>query len=124
MNIVTIKNFIRGVEPRNPNLDQLEPVKRQMELNEKYGFDNTFLLQYDALINPAFSELFTKAPDSRREIGVWIEIVRPLTEKVGIKWRVSSCVYQRREKAAYRRAYGKIPRDLRRIPKNRRFLAS
>lgn len=87
MNIVTIMNFIRGVEPRNPNLDLLEPVKRQMELNEKYGFDNTFLLQYDALINPAFSELFTKAPDSRREIGVWIEIVRPLTEKVGIKWR-------------------------------------
>ena len=87
MNIVTIMNFIRGVEPRNPNLDLLEPVKRQMELNEKYGFDNTFLLQYDALINPTFSELFTKAPDSRREIGVWIEIVRPLTEKVGIKWR-------------------------------------
>ena len=87
MNIVTIMNFIRGVEPRNPNLDLLEPVKRRMELNEKYGFDNTFLLQYDALINPAFSELFTKAPDSRREIGVWIEIVRPLTEKVGIKWR-------------------------------------
>ena len=128
MNIVTIMNFIRGVEPRNPNLDLLEPVKRQMELNEKYGFDNTFLLQYDALINPAFSELFTKAPDSRREIGVWIEIVRPLTEKVGIKWRgrpgYDWDVYQRREKAAYRRAYGKIPRDLRRIPKNRRFMAS
>ncbi len=26
MNLVTIMNFVRGVEPRNPNLDLLEPA--------------------------------------------------------------------------------------------------
>ena len=87
MNIVNIMNFVRGVEPRNPALDLLEPVRQQIALNKKYGFENTFLLQYDALINPAFTDLFTKERDSATELGVWIEIVRPLTEKVGIAWR-------------------------------------
>ena len=54
MNLVTIMNFVRGVEPRNPNLDLLEPVVNQIALNKAYGFDNTFLLQYDALIDPKF----------------------------------------------------------------------
>ena len=27
MNLVTVMNFVRGVEPRNPELDLLEPVK-------------------------------------------------------------------------------------------------
>lgn len=87
MNIVNIMNFVRGVEPRNPNLDLTEPVRHQIELNKQYGFENTFLLQYDAIINPAFSELFLAERDEKTELGVWIEIVRPLVEKVGIAWR-------------------------------------
>ena len=34
MNLVTIMNFVRGVEPRNPNLDLLEPVVNQIALNK------------------------------------------------------------------------------------------
>ncbi len=87
MNIVNIMNFVRGIEPRHPERDLLEPVKNQIALNKRYGFENTFLIQYDAIINPAFSELFIKERDEKTELGVWIEIVRPLAESVGIAWR-------------------------------------
>ncbi len=87
MNIVTVMNFIRGCEPRDPKLDLLEAPIRQNELNKKYGFPNTFLLQYDAIIRPEFADFFKKEKDDNMELGVWIEIVRPLVEKVGIEWR-------------------------------------
>lgn len=87
MNLVTIMNFVRGVEPRNPNLDLLEPVVNQIALNKKYGFDNTFLLQYDALIDPKFRKVFLSERDEHMELGIWFEVVQPLVEKVGIKWR-------------------------------------
>lgn len=87
MNLVTIMNFVRGCEPRDPNMNLIEPVKEQIKLNKKYNFKNTFLIQYDALINPEFTDLFKENSDDNTEFGVWIEIVRPLVEKVGIKWR-------------------------------------
>ena len=87
MNLITIMNFVRGVEPRDPKLDLLEPIVHQIALNKKYGFDNTFLLQYDALIDPKFRDVFLAERDEHMEIGIWFEVVRPLVEKVGIKWR-------------------------------------
>lgn len=87
MKLVNIMNFVRGVEPRNPELDLVKPVVEEIALNKKYGFDNTFLLQYDALIDPRFRDLFLKERDEHMELGVWIEVVRPLVEKVGIAWR-------------------------------------
>lgn len=87
MNIVNIMNFVRGVEPRNPSLDLLAPVLGQIALNKKFGFENTFLLQYDAIIDKKFSDVFLAERDEKTELGVWIEIVRPLVEKVGIAWR-------------------------------------
>lgn len=87
MNIVTIMNFVRGCEPRNPARDLMETVVHQNELQKKYGFPNTFLLQYDALIRPDFVEFFRREKDDNMELGVWIEIMRPLVEKVGIEWR-------------------------------------
>lgn len=87
MNIVNIMNFVRGVEPRNPSLDLLEPVLGQIALNKRFGFENTFLLQYDAIIDKKFSDVFLAERDEKTELGVWIEIVRPLVEKVGIAWR-------------------------------------
>lgn len=47
MNIVTVMNFVRGCEPRNPELDLVLPVKKQMELNNKYGFDYTVSVDGD-----------------------------------------------------------------------------
>lgn len=56
-NIVNIINFIRGVHPRHPERDLTEPVANQIRLAKEYDLKNTFLLQYDALINPIFQQL-------------------------------------------------------------------
>ena len=84
--IVNIINFIRGVEPRE-NIDLLEPVKNQIQLMKKYNFKGTFLLQYDALCDPGFTNILKELDKTRFEIGVWFEIVQPMVEKAGLKWR-------------------------------------
>lgn len=84
--IVNIINFIRDIEPRpGVEVDLLEPVERQIELLLKHDLKGTFLLQYDALIDPKFSSLF-KGLEDRFELGVWFEIVEPLTKKAGLPW--------------------------------------
>ncbi len=87
MNIVSIMNFVRGCEPRDPSKDLIRPVREQIALAKRYDLKNTFLLQYDAIIKPEFSQLFIENADDNTELGIWIEIVRPLVEKVGIEWR-------------------------------------
>ena len=54
MNLV---NFVRGCEPRC-EMDLYTPVKKQMEVNERFGFENTFLLQYDAMQREDIRTLF------------------------------------------------------------------
>lgn len=84
--ILNIVNFIRGCEPR-AEVDLLEPVKQQISLLRKHNLPGTFLFQYDALINPAFLDLFRNTSDLSLELGVWFEIVRPLCEAAGVEWR-------------------------------------
>ena len=72
-NIVNIINFIRGCEPRC-KVDLVKPVIEQKKLLKTYGFRGTFLLQYDALIDPGFQELMLRDNDGN-EVGVWLEIV-------------------------------------------------
>lgn len=84
--IVNIINFIRAVEPRNPELDLLEPVVNQIRLVEEHGLAATWLIQYDALLESRFVDLL-KNLDSMQEIGVWFEIPQQLVEKAGMKWR-------------------------------------
>ena len=86
LNRVNIINFIRGVEPREP-IDLIEPVREQLVLVQKHGLPATWLLQYDALINPAFTDLLKREANASQEIGVWLEMVQPLAEKAGIPWR-------------------------------------
>ncbi len=85
--IINIINFIRGVEPRDPGLDLLEPVTRQVELLEKYSLPGTFLIQYDAMINPSFVNLLKRSSSVANEIGAWFEVVQPLVENAGLEWR-------------------------------------
>jgi hypothetical protein len=82
--IVNIVNFIRAVEPRDPQLDLYEPVREQLALLEKYSIRGTFLLQYDALIDDTFVALLRDTP---HEIGLWLEVVQPLVEDAGLRWR-------------------------------------
>ena len=86
-NIVNIIHFIRWKDARHPERDLLEPLKGQMKLVKQYGFKATFLLQYDALIDPAFSGFVKQEADDSIEVGGWFEIVQQQVEAAGITWR-------------------------------------
>lgn len=85
--VVNIINFIRSKSPDPNTTDLVETVEKEIILNKKYGFDNTFLIQYDALILNEYTDLLLRERDEHMEIGVWFEIAKPLVEKAGLKWR-------------------------------------
>lgn len=88
--IVNIVNFIRLLEPRDAKITEdvlYETVVKQVEMMKKYKLGGTFLLQYDALIEPRYQKLLKSLPDSSFEIGAWWEIPQPLVERAGLKWR-------------------------------------
>ncbi len=85
--IVNIINFIRAVEPRDPNLDLIEPIRRQIELIRAHRLPATWLIQYDALHDPRIVDLLKAELDDQQEIGLWFEVVQPLVEAVGLTWR-------------------------------------
>ena len=83
--IVNIVNFIRDVEPRSPR-DLVEPVREQIALMKKHGLRGTFLLQYDALIDPVYTDMLKALDPGQFEFGVWLEIVEPQCKACGIPW--------------------------------------
>jgi len=85
--IVNIVNFIRACEPRNAALDLVLPVRRQIELARRHGLPTTWLLQYDALIDSRFYRLIRDEAGAADEAGIWFEVVQPLVEHAGLKWR-------------------------------------
>ena len=84
--IVNIINFIRDIEPRM-EMDLVTPVLEQIRLLKQYNLKGTFLLQYDALIDPVYTDLLKALDPNQFEIGVWFETVQPLVEKAGAVWR-------------------------------------
>jgi hypothetical protein len=89
--IVNIINFIRQLEPRNSEKFTEEAlyktVVEQIKQLKKHHLPGTFLLQYDALINPAYQELLKNELEPGSEIGAWWEITQPHVEAAGIEWR-------------------------------------
>ncbi len=88
--IVNIINFIRLLEPRDPAITEdvlYQTVVKQVELMKKYKLGGTFLLQYDALLDPRYQKLLKSLPPDSFEIGGWWEITQPHVEKAGLKWR-------------------------------------
>ncbi len=88
-NIVNIVNFIRTVEPRNPEYRLFQATKRQVELAEEYRLPSTFLFEYDALLEADYTDLLLSAmkKSAYLETGLWLEVVRPMAEMAGIPWR-------------------------------------
>ena len=84
--IVNIVNFIRACEPREP-VDLVLPIKKQIELMNQHNLRGTFLIQYDALIDPVYTDILKGLNPAQYEIGVWFEVVQPLVEKIGLTWR-------------------------------------
>jgi len=88
--IVNIVNFIRLLEPRDATVTEevlYETVVKQVQMMKKYKLGGTFLLQYDALLDPRYQQLLKNLPGGSFEIGAWWEIPQPLVEKAGLKWR-------------------------------------
>lgn len=88
--IVNIVNFIRLLEPRDPNITEdvlYQTVASQIKLMRENHLGGTFLLQYDALMNPRYQQLLKSLPDSNFEIGAWWEITQPHVERAGLRWR-------------------------------------
>ncbi len=83
--IINIINFIRGCEPREP-VDLVRPVREQIKLMTELELSGTFLIQYDALLMPEFVTLLKDLDPEQFELGVWFEVVQPLTEAAGIPW--------------------------------------
>ncbi len=89
MRIVNIMNFVRQCDPRMEDSQRilLETTTAQVAMVREFGVKNTFLLQYDAVIDPAYQALFLQNRNDNMELGLWLEIVQPLCEKAGIPWR-------------------------------------
>lgn len=85
--IINIINFVRGVEPRDPKIDLLGTLANQIQVLKKHNLPATYLIQYDAMIQQDYVELLKNQLDEGDEIGIWVEMVQPLTEKAGIPWR-------------------------------------
>lgn len=88
--IVNIVNFIRLLEPRDEKITQdvlYQTVVKQTEIMQQYDLGGTFLLQYDALMDPRYQQLLKSLPREKYEIGAWWELPQPLVEKAGFKWR-------------------------------------
>jgi len=88
--IVNIINFIRLLEPRDAKITQdvlFQTVEEQLRSMRRHKLGGTFLLQYDALMDPRYQNLLKELPVDSFEIGAWWEIPQPLVEKAGLVWR-------------------------------------
>lgn len=85
--IVNIVNFIRAVEPRDAERDLVLPLRRQLALGRQHRLPTTWLLQYDALMDDRFYGLIRKEAGPDDEVGIWFEVVQPLVEQAGLRWR-------------------------------------
>lgn len=88
--IVNIINFIRGTEPRiEAFTDEVlyQTVASQAKCLRSHNLRGTYLLQYDALINPEYQQLMKEEIQRGCEVGGWWEITQPHVEAAGMKWR-------------------------------------
>ena len=85
--VLNIVNFVRSADPRPPRADMINAVREEVALNLKYGFKNTILLQYDALVDPEMMAEALKSDKAKTEFGLWFEMSRPLNEAAGLPWK-------------------------------------
>lgn len=89
--IVNIINFIRQCEPREP--ERLPPsvlyetTLTQARTLREHNLKGTWLLQYDALIDPRYQALMKEELARGCEVGGWLEVPQPLVEDAGLQWR-------------------------------------
>ena len=88
-----VKNYLNAVcvmrksDYWNKKEKMLQKAKAQMEMNNERNYTATYLATYMAFMDEDFRELFRSTAKPEDEFGVWLEIEKPLAEKVGIPWR-------------------------------------
>jgi len=89
--IVNVYCFVREEDYRLSNSKQIlfDATKNQIQLFKKFKLPATFAVQYDALIDKRYEDLFKKSLGPKDEIAAWWEIPQALVEKAGLKWRGS-----------------------------------
>ena len=89
MKIASIMNFARQVDQRMEDSENIlfNATRAELEMVNEFGLDNTFLLQYDVLCDPRYAELFREKGTARTELGIWYEIVEPLTSACGLPYK-------------------------------------
>lgn len=113
MNIVNIMNFVRArhfITEKEPKM--LATTADEIALVKKYDIDNTFLLQYDVLLDEGYLKLFRDQKDDKMELGIWFEVVRPLVHKVGLEWKGQDCDWDWHIVPGFLMAYTKEERRL------------
>ena len=85
--VVNIVNFVRALDPRKPKSEYIRALREEVALNLKYGFENTILLQYDALVDAEMMAEARKSNPTKTEFGLWFEMSRPHNEAAGLAWR-------------------------------------
>lgn len=110
--IINIVNFIRYDDPRNPTLDLLEPIIRQMELLREAGLPCTWLLQYDALVAGPYVGFLKANLPANHEVGLWFEINRMHCDAAGVTFRGAEGVnWDYHVQAAFPVGYTPVERD-------------
>lgn len=86
--IVNYLNFLRQNDYRVPDDINLlyHAASEEARLAREYNLPATFLLQYDALIDPAYQKLMKDSLPEGCEIGGWWEITKPHYEAAGETW--------------------------------------
>ena len=85
MKVITIMNFVRKCDFRMEDSEEklYRMTRQELDLVNEYQLENTFLLQYDALIEERYIRLFWENATERTELGLWFEVVKHLTDAVG-----------------------------------------
>lgn len=133
--IINIINFIRQTDYRVENADSLlyETVCEQVKLVNKYDLPATFLLQYDALINPLYQDLLkvnSMIIRDRRLVGTYATADRGRRDQVAwraflglaCEYRFQHRIYERRTGATGGCLYGEVQGDIRHVPEIDRLL--
>ena len=89
MKTVNLMNFVRQIDERFEDSTQrlLSFTQAQLKMANEYGVENTFLLQYDVLCDETFVSMLQNEMTDKTELGLWYEIVEPLTSACNIPYR-------------------------------------
>lgn len=85
--VLNIVHFVRALDPRISRIEYVRALDEEVKLNRQYGFPNTILLQYDALVDSEMLATAQKSDPEKTEFGLWFEMSRPLNEAARLVWK-------------------------------------